>query len=179
MWITPGWSRLVGMGEADGCAFGAGQSRRLSIGVAGVYLTNRRHSRKLCLVSAGLEVTMLISLLKEWSELEPTVCKSTFMPGTFEIFSPLDFRFLDAKYSLNFGRKTNPEREYLLNAVLECQCFIKNWFVVQSFPKNQRWTCAIECRKTRKRANFSAPTRVEAFLKAYLSMLLQIVKRDA
>ena len=122
---------------------------------------------------------MLINLLKEWSELEPTICKPTFMRGTFEVYSPLDFRFVDAHYSLNFGRKTNPEREYLLNAVLECQCFIKDWYVVQSFPKNKGWTCAIECRKTHKRANFSATTRVESFLKAYLSMLLQIMEKSS
>ena len=168
------------MGEADGCVFGVDQKRRLLFGVAGVYPMSQRHSQKLCLVSAGLEMmTMLISLLKEWSELEPTVCKPTFMPGTFEIFSPLDFRFLDAHYSLNFGRKTNPEREYLLNAVLECQCFIKDWFVVQSFPKNQRWTCAIKCRKTRKMATSCGSSRVTAFLQAYVAMLLQIMEKSS
>ena len=122
---------------------------------------------------------MLISLLKEWSELEPTICKPTFMRGTFEIFSPLDFRFLDAHYSLNFGRKTNPERKYLLNSILECQCLIKDWFVVQSFPQNKGWTCAIECRKTRKKATSCGSSRVEAFLQAYLSMLLQIMEKSS
>ena len=33
--------------------------------------------------------------------------------------------------------KKVPEREYLFNSILECQCFIKDWFVVQSFPKNK------------------------------------------
>ena len=168
------------MGEADGCVSGVARRRRLLIGVAGVCRMSPRHSRKMCLVSAGSEVyRMLISLLKEWSELEPSVCKPTFMRGTFEIFSPLDFRFLDAHYSLNFGRKTNPEREYLLNSILECQCFIKNWYVVQSFPKNKGWTCAIECRKTRKKATSCGSSRVEAFLNAYLSMLLQIMGKSS
>ncbi len=121
----------------------------------------------------------MIELLGQWAKLEPTVCKTTFMPGTFEIISPLDWQFLDARNSFNVGRKTEFERQYLLNAVLECQCFLKNWFLVQSFPKNNAWICAIECRRTRRMETFSAPTRFEAFLRAYLAMLSQVGGKDA
>lgn len=129
---------------------------------------------------------MLIELLGRWAKLESTVCKPTFMPGTFEIVSPLDWQFLDAYHSFNVGRNAEFERQYLLNAVLECQCFLKDWFVVQSLvcaygfnSKNGIWICNIECRKTRKKMSFSASTRFEAFLAAYLAMLLQVGGKDA
>ena len=119
-----------------------------------------------------------LELLRKWSEMEPSICKATFMQGVFEIVSPIDINFPTALYVLNIGRVSEFERWYLLNAVLACQCFIKDWFVVQSFPKfsgrNQRWICAIECRKTRKKEVFSGSTQVEAFLRAYLEMLMQV-----
>jgi hypothetical protein len=125
-------------------------------------------------------MTKMTELLGQWAKLEPTVCKTTFMPGTFEIVSPLDWQFLDVRNSFNVGRNTEFERQYLLNAVLECQCFLKDWFVVQSqVNMTTCWTCAIECRKTRQKAIFSAPTRFEAFLRAYLAMLSWVGGKNA
>ena len=120
-------------------------------------------------------------LLCKWSEIEATICKSTFMQGTFEIVSPIDISFPTVTNVLNIGRRSAFERWYLLNSVLEFQCWRKNWFWVVSVPETAEspFQCAIECRKTRKSALFSGGTRVEAFLQAYVAMLLQTMEKSS
>ena len=117
-----------------------------------------------------------LDLLRKWSEIEPSICKATFMQGTFEIVSPIDNNFPTASYVLKIGRCSEFERWYLLNSAIEFQCWRKNWFWMVSVPEmaESPFQCAIECRKTRKSALFSGSTRVEAFLQAYVAMLMQV-----